>query len=1245
MTFELIAMIKATNENDIDNGLDGWVCQKCRGNAQDSAASMCPSRTSTAASHPVSPTPVLPAVVASPPFGTHVQIQPLAVPSFSKREPKGNKYKQRAVRKVSPTIPLFPGPRKGNPSPPATLEYQAIKSNSLQSLQAPEYTIEITRAKMISERGGQDRAAAAPPVPCVKEIAPIEASSELPKPLFRPKPVHNTNPKVETRQTGFKLTIDDSKCEISSATSVPSRVPLSIQGEPEAREIGDPVLRKADRATPVDSDHYYAGSYMSLSDHKKQIKIGQPSIGFVNNIETATGGTEQRGSQTARRSVGGKLPRQNTGTESLSRRKTVTTGGSKSSGSSDHYASPFRDLQTTPSSKGGQPSRKQTARRAVGGKLPRQNTGTDSFARWKTAATGGFKSSDSSDPHASPFRVMQTTRSSKGGQPSRKQSAMSKHHLKSIQTGGNQSEASQTSAVSDFEDTQAETNELSSSKSVSVELRLIATDTTALRAPSNDGGKEHRMRDDIRMSDSEEDLYGPSADFFRSNFSMLSSKHEGAGKRGEPIEFGSTARVGFARHIDEVASWMHRAIGAAGENPASKEPAPFPASRSRIKVKARRLGSEGAVDPEELTNFTKLDSENAAFKSTMSSLHTREPATSVATVGQPTCTRVTNLELTPPTLLTITPMYAPPSTDLSKMTVPQLKALCKERGMSGYSKLSKLALLQKLANLRSASGTRPVPSDVSKTKILPSIESSASIQITTPDITQRHQTQENVTSNATSLPKIIALNTASHALFHEKISHSSATPIDVSSSVPSVSNPAAYTPQLSCQLLPNAGSKRRSPDSQSEKHTAPKKKKTIDSPPEITKPSSSTSEDSRAGLGSMLAARKTPPTAFGPPSAHSQFLTSSATRIVPSSRHPMCLDDSRNTLTLAKKSQLRVSANVLEPIYPIVKTHSNRFKPLLKSNAHTSSKLSSTTSSDIPGIPCTADKAFYLEFPKLNPELNELTSITLPPKLAQRKHVDKWSIILSGLSNAERRQCILVSRTFRYAVYLSAIRLLEKKFYGRRLARMLLKHSQHTTNMWPYLRGRSEELEVIMRAYTQTFLPRCLEFSLPISQHLRTNPENEKQMVIATRFILTRLWFLISTGGADTSALLKEVVVDAQEVVKDEIWSITVQKLSSAQLQTHHVLEPTCEIIGLSLRPIRVDWWKYIQNRQISASGCDTQPAPLMAHVKWQNHEEYIYGMSKLWLKRIGPEGDYGAAKKAVAERYIIASIVGNRFA
>ncbi len=45
----------------------------------------------------------------------------------------------------------------------------------------------------------------------------------------------------------------------------------------------------------------------------------------------------------------------------------------------------------------------------------------------------------------------------------------------------------------------------------------------------------------------------------------------------------------------------------------------------------------------------------------------------------------------------------------------------------------------------------------------------------------------------------------------------------------------------------------------------------------------------------------------------------------------------------------------------------------------------------------------------------ELFPITMPPTLSQRKRVQRWAVILSGLSNAERAVCVLVSRAFRYA--------------------------------------------------------------------------------------------------------------------------------------------------------------------------------------------------------------------------------------
>lgn len=168
---------------------------------------------------------------------------------------------------------------------------------------------------------------------------------------------------------------------------------------------------------------------------------------------------------------------------------------------------------------------------------------------------------------------------------------------------------------------------------------------------------------------------------------------------------------------------------------------------------------------------------------------------------------------------------------------------------------------------------------------------------------------------------------------------------------------------------------------------------------------------------------------------------------------------------------------------------------------------------------------------------------------------------------------------------------------------------------------------------------------------------------------MTRFWFLISVGGGGSDRLAWScgVVVDAQEVVKDEIWTVIVQTACSQQddasvfrTETFYVLEQTCEVIGQplpsalptasnavdgadapsSIIQLRADWSDYIAHR---ASVHGSSPLPLLSRLKWQNHEEYYKGLSRLWLKRIAGEGELGIAKRIVADRYVLSCVVGNR--
>lgn len=130
--------------------------------------------------------------------------------------------------------------------------------------------------------------------------------------------------------------------------------------------------------------------------------------------------------------------------------------------------------------------------------------------------------------------------------------------------------------------------------------------------------------------------------------------------------------------------------------------------------------------------------------------------------------------------------------------------------------------------------------------------------------------------------------------------------------------------------------------------------------------------------------------------------------------------------------------------------------------------------------------------------------------------------------------------------------------------------------------------------------------------------------------------------------------MDTQELVAGDIWSITVS--SSTSTEVYYVLEATCEVIGRppphsstsagssaqGLPPLRADWSAYI-NTQSSSSPVKAATFSLMSQLKWINHEEYDKGISRVWLKRIQDEGELGAAKRAVAGKYVLACIVANR--
>ncbi|KAI0693960.1 hypothetical protein BC835DRAFT_1039478 [Cytidiella melzeri] len=249
-------------------------------------------------------------------------------------------------------------------------------------------------------------------------------------------------------------------------------------------------------------------------------------------------------------------------------------------------------------------------------------------------------------------------------------------------------------------------------------------------------------------------------------------------------------------------------------------------------------------------------------------------------------------------------------------------------------------------------------------------------------------------------------------------------------------------------------------------------------------------------------------------------------------------------------------------------------------------------------------------------------------------------------------------------MYMSAQYRLQHDFAGKRTEKVLESYPTPTTNFWPYLRFRQRETADRKAAYMRSFLADAFQQhtgcppETAVSEWLWGSPDDDRQISIALRFLLTRLWFTVSIGGARNDDWLHGSIVSAKEVVAGEIWgvsfSLSNKKSSSlGRVSTVYVLEATCEVIGHTLPPLpqdnedqeantlalRVDWSSYLSK---CMQAVDLQPVSLLSQLKWAHHAEYDRGLSRLWLTRISKEGEAGIQKRRVAERYVLACVVAN---
>ncbi|KAF9242561.1 hypothetical protein BU15DRAFT_43896 [Melanogaster broomeanus] len=548
--------------------------------------------------------------------------------------------------------------------------------------------------------------------------------------------------------------------------------------------------------------------------------------------------------------------------------------------------------------------------------------------------------------------------------------------------------------------------------------------------------------------------------------------------------------------------------------------------------------------------------------------------------------------------------------DLSSLTVPQLKALCKERRIARYSKLGKGALLQQLyENAAPANATRP-------SKDRASLGTGAPLPLSHAD-----NPRDTIDAHLGSEPSGVRRE-------ERTVQLERTTAIGLEALLPTILPTSSSNPKGAMRTVTTplnvAGTKRPA-------HII------ISAPPKRIRTSLPFGLKSTVVTGGCeLAIPNTP--------------TPGQTPFATSANHNKASDVTKQSSVVMARSNGTVPHRI---------PGSGRFRPLTISRLRLPLRPDREDRRNPPTIvPCTTskavDSALLLKFPIM--PVPPLFNISLPPKASERRKVHRWAIILSALSGEDRQACCLVSRTLRYAVYLSAAHILSRHYPGRRLDAVLEQYPQNMTNFWPYLRLRTDEAFARRQAFKRSFLGRYTD-SLsydPLSGHLWASPDDEKQVEIALRrFVLTRMWFAVSIGayGHDSSAWTKTIVKNVREVVKDEIWRVDVQYSSTTE--AFYVLEATCEVIGhppsleqnqmVAGHLLRADWTAYIIGRLSQSS----PPAALgrfslLGSVRWSNSEDYCQGISKVWLYRVSDQDEGAIAKRGVAEKYILASVVAN---
>lgn len=337
--------------------------------------------------------------------------------------------------------------------------------------------------------------------------------------------------------------------------------------------------------------------------------------------------------------------------------------------------------------------------------------------------------------------------------------------------------------------------------------------------------------------------------------------------------------------------------------------------------------------------------------------------------------------------------------DLAKLTVPQLKVLCKERRIVGYSKLGKAALLSKLNNNDTTCGDTQsqavisIQPLISKATALEHIGHPADLApalstgVIALDHTRNAQTaNKDLTAASAEKSALCKALPVSGPVDHSAANHCASPTVDAPST-PDAPNESqsAKRPRVSAIF---ESTKRQKPS-------------LVNSVSVCDANSSSSSTKLRTGTGTLKAsagltfATESPGAVGHLPHNSSASASSNAVPIIA---------QPQNINLVQKGSKTKLQGRFKPPVFMTT--------PIIASTLPTSRRVSHNDYR-VDKITSTPPDTFSLESTPIS--IPSLMNITLPPKLSDRKLVQSLAVILSVLTDQDRQTCTMVSRAFRYA--------------------------------------------------------------------------------------------------------------------------------------------------------------------------------------------------------------------------------------